>query len=148
MSIDLIIEVFQYNLQYIRIFHSLTWPEPYTIFPHLYSMTTSSNGNIFLVTDPLWEESPMTSLTKASDASFTSISAWKKRFSKQSRRRVFETPWRSLWRHRYAIKFLGGCMKSNISSDTISCNRMINKGIKDPLGVRRFINWICKDPLH
>ena len=34
------------------------------------------------------------------------IWAWKKRLGKQSRRRWFEMPWRSLWRHCNVIKFL------------------------------------------
>ena len=64
---------------------------------------TASDGNIFRVTGSLWGESTgyrWIPLTKASDAKI-----WyfylrlNKRLSKQSRRRWFETPSRSLWRH-------------------------------------------------
>ena len=47
----------------------------------LFHMMTSSNGNVFRVTGPLWGESIRPCL------------------SKRSRRRRFETPWRPLWRH-------------------------------------------------
>ena len=65
---------------------------------------TSSNGNIFRVTSPLWGEFTghrWIPLTKASDAEPSCFlwSAPKKRLSKPSRRRWFETPSRSLWCH-------------------------------------------------
>ena len=66
---------------------------------------TSWNGNIFRVTGPLWGESTghrWIPLTKASDAEllmFSLICAWTKRLNKQSRRRWFETPSRSIWLH-------------------------------------------------
>ena len=66
---------------------------------------TSWNGDIFSVTDPLWGESNghrWISPTKASDAEIWCF-IWsppeKNRLSKQSRRRWFETPSCSLWRH-------------------------------------------------
>ena len=67
-------------------------------------MMTSSNGNIFRVTGPLWGES--TGHRWLPDKGhwrgalmFSLICAWIKRMSKQSRRRWFETLPRSLWRH-------------------------------------------------
>ena len=68
-------------------------------------MMTSSDGNIFHVTGPLWGE--FTSLwwippTKASDAElwcFFFYLRLNKGLCKQTRRRWFETPSRSLWRH-------------------------------------------------
>ena len=67
---------------------------------------TSSNGNIFRVTGPLWREStdcrwiPVTkaNVTRSFDVFFDL--RLNKQMSKQSRRRWFETPSRSLWRHR------------------------------------------------
>ena len=65
---------------------------------------TSSNGNIFRVTDLLWGEATgrqWIPLTKSSD---TAIDVFfdirpNKWLSKQSRRRWFEMPSHSLWRH-------------------------------------------------
>ena len=60
---------------------------------------TSSNGNIFHITGPLWGEFTgrrWIPLAKASDAELWCLN---KRFSKQSRRRRFDTPPRLLWRH-------------------------------------------------
>ena len=67
-------------------------------------MVTSSNGNIFCVTGPLWGESTghrWIPLTKVSDAELWCfpLSAPEKRLDKQKRCRWFETPSRSLWRH-------------------------------------------------
>ena len=67
-------------------------------------MMTSSNGNIFRVTDPLCGEFTghrWIPLTKASDAKlwWFHTSALNKQLSKQSRHRWVETPSRSLWRH-------------------------------------------------
>ena len=73
-----------------------------------HSMMTSSNGNIFRVTGPLCGEFTChrwIPLTKASDIrSFDAFFDLRlnKRLSKQSRRRWFETPSRSLWHHCYA----------------------------------------------
>ena len=71
-------------------------------------MMTSSNGNIFRVTGPLWEEStdhrwiPLTKpVTRSFDVFFDL--RLNKRLIKQSRRRWFETPSRLLWRHRNVI---------------------------------------------
>ena len=60
------------------------------------SMMTSSNGNIFRVTGPLWEESTG---HRSFDVFFDL--RLNKRLSKQRRRQWFETPSRSLWRHCY-----------------------------------------------
>ena len=66
---------------------------------------TSLNGNLFRVTGPLWGESTghrWIPLTKTSDAELWCF-LWsppeKKRLSKQSRRRWFETPLRLSWRY-------------------------------------------------
>ena len=66
------------------------------------NMMTSSNGNIFRVTGPLCGEftgefPSQRSVTQSFDAFFDLRQ--NKRLSKQSRRRWFETPSRSLWRH-------------------------------------------------
>ena len=67
-------------------------------------MMTSSSGNIFRVTGPLYGNSPVTGefpsqrpVTRSFDIFFD----LSKRLSKQSTRRWFETPSRSLWRHSY-----------------------------------------------
>ena len=67
-------------------------------------MMTSSNGNIFRVTDPLCPNSPVTGefpsqrpVTRSFDV-FVDLRL-KKRLSKQSWGWWFETPSRSLWRH-------------------------------------------------
>ena len=68
-------------------------------------MMTSSTGNVYRVTCPLWGEStghwwiPLTkgTVTRIFDVFFDLRP--NKRLSKQSRRRWFETPSRSLWRH-------------------------------------------------
>ena len=68
------------------------------------SMMTSSNGNIFRFTGPLYGNSPVTSefpsqwlVTRNFDVFFDLC--LNKRLSKQSRRRWFETSSWSLWRH-------------------------------------------------
>ena len=65
---------------------------------------TSSNGNFFYVTGPLYGDSPVTgefpsqrSVTQSFDVFFDLC--LNKRLRKQSRRRWFETPSCSLWRH-------------------------------------------------
>ena len=67
-------------------------------------MMTSPNGNIFRVTGPLWGKSTghrwipsHRPVTRSFDVFFDL--RYNKRLSKQSRRRWFETPSRSLWRH-------------------------------------------------
>ena len=69
-----------------------------------FHLMTSSNGNIFRVTGPLRGEPPVTDgfpsqrpVTRNFDISFDL--RLHKYLSKQSRRRWFETPSRSLWRH-------------------------------------------------
>ena len=68
------------------------------------NMMTSSNGNIFRVTAPLWVEStchqripPQRPVTRSFDVFFDL--RLNKRLGKQSRRLWFETPSCSLWRH-------------------------------------------------
>ena len=70
-------------------------------------MMTTSNGNIFRVTGPLWGESTCDRwfpITKASDAELWCLFDLRlnKRLSKQSIRRCLETPLRSLW-HHYSV---------------------------------------------
>ena len=65
---------------------------------------TSSNGSIFLVTGPLWGEFTghrWIPFTKDSNAELWYFlwSVPEQRLSKQSRRKRFETPLCSLWRH-------------------------------------------------
>ena len=67
---------------------------------------TSSNGNIFCVTGPLWGESighPVDSPHKGQWCGalmFYLMQAWTTwQLNKQSRCWRFETPWRSLWHH-------------------------------------------------
>ena len=65
---------------------------------------TTSNGNIFRITGPLWQEStgdrwiPFTRVNNADFDVFCNVRL-NKRFSKQSKRRWFDTPSRSLWRY-------------------------------------------------
>ena len=63
------------------------------------TMMVPSNGNIFLVTCPLWRESTgdQRPVTQSFDV-FLYI-CLSKRLSKPSRRRWFDAPSRSLWRH-------------------------------------------------
>ena len=67
------------------------------------NMMTSSNGNIFHVTGPLWGKStdhrwiPLTKVNGMQIWCFFDLRL-NKRLSKQSRRRWFETPWHPLWR--------------------------------------------------
>ena len=97
----------------------MMWPE----FPHSEShvgrdnfnvgypcMMTSSNGNIFGVTGALWVEftaigefSSQRPVSRSCDVFFDLC--LNKRFSKPSRRRWFEMPSRSLWRHCNGCSF-------------------------------------------
>ena len=73
--------------------------------PYEYSLNilTSSNGNIFRANGSLWEESTgdrWIFLTKATDAKLLCfLLSAPEQMIEQSRRRWFETPSRSLWRH-------------------------------------------------
>ena len=79
---------------------------------------TSSNGNIFRVTGPLWGNPPVIgsfpsqrSAMRGFDVSFDLCLS--KRLSRQWRRRWFEAPSRSLWRQCDAfpwIKLQHGCV--------------------------------------
>ena len=66
-------------------------------------MMTSSNGNVFRVTDPL-RENPVP-VTRSFDVLFDL--RLNKRSRKQSRRRWLETPSRTLWRHSNDIVLFG-----------------------------------------
>ena len=94
---------------------------------------TSSNRNIFCIIGPLWVESTAhrrIPLTKGSARNliFFFDLCLNKRLSKQSRRRWFETPSRSPWRH-YNDSRLKWCILSHhivtqrsISSMTLTIN--------------------------
>ena len=76
------------------------WPQLLAQFQEPLAMMTSSNGNIFRVTSPLWGESTgqrWIPLTKASDSELWYFLRLNKWLSKQSIRRWFETPSCSLW---------------------------------------------------
>ena len=83
-------------------------------------MITSSNGNIFRVTVLFAGNSPVTGelpsqkpVTRSFDVSFDI--RLNKRLSKQSSGWWFETPSRSLWRHRYVDESLVDCYGQLIS---------------------------------
>ena len=85
---------------------------------------TPSNGNIFRVTGPLWGEFTdhrWIPLTRASDAELWCWSALEqnKRSSKSLRRRWFETPLPSLWRHSNEAFPCFNIWLSSISSTSI-----------------------------
>ena len=63
------------------------------------TMMTSSNGNIFDVTGPLWEESTGHQASGVELWCFFFYPRLNKRLSKQSRHWWFEIPSRSFWRH-------------------------------------------------
>ena len=83
--------------------HQLTEIIDYRYIAVIYSMMTSSNGNIFRVTGPLCGEFTghrWIPLTKNSDAElWCFLWSLNKQLIKQSRRRWFETQSCSLWRH-------------------------------------------------
>ena len=75
-----------------------------SLCPDFIFMMTSSNGNIFCITGPLWGEPPVTGgfpsqmpVTLSFDVFFDLC--LNKRLNKQSRHRWFETPSCSLWCH-------------------------------------------------
>ena len=81
---------------------------------HLYIMMTSSAGIIFRVTGPFWGEihrssvdSPLKGPVTRSVGVFFDLRL-NKRWSKDSRRRWFRTPCRSLWRHCNMLLFFFG----------------------------------------
>ena len=93
--------------EWVVTFQSMLW---YGIInATLFHMMTSSNGNIFRITDPLCGEFTnhrWIPLTKANDTElwcFSLICALNKRLSKQSYGWWVETPSRSLWRHLMII---------------------------------------------
>ena len=87
---------------------SVIWDATALTGPIKFYIMTSSNGNIFRVTGSLWEEStggfPSKSPVTWSFDVFLDLCP-NKRLSKQSRRRWFETPSRSLWRYCNAQQY-------------------------------------------
>ena len=74
-------------------------------------MTTSSNGNVFRATGPLCGEFTGTDYFPIQRPVARSFDVFfdlrrDKWLSKQSRRRLFEMQWRSLWRHCYVYDYV------------------------------------------
>ena len=74
---------------------------------------TSSNGNIFHVTDPFEGNPPVTGAFRSQSPVMRTFDVFfdlrlNKRLSTQSRRRWFETPSRSLWRHCNGDNLING----------------------------------------
>ena len=84
---------------YIVVCSPMVHPKKYTHGMHSVTfycdMMTSSNGNIFRVSGPLWGEST----GRPWRGAFIFYLRLNKQLSKQSRRRWFETPSRSFWHH-------------------------------------------------
>ena len=89
---------------------------------------TSSNGNIFRVTGPLWGEftgefPSQRPVTRSFDVFFAL--RLNKRLNKHSRRWWFETPWHPLWRHcddnHTARALLWFCKINAIMSHGVRC---------------------------
>ena len=82
--------------------HFILLPCRVSLQQFLWNIMTTSNGNIFRVTGPLRGEStsgfPSQRPVRRSVADFLNLHL-NKWLSKQSRRRWFEMPSRSLWRH-------------------------------------------------
>ena len=84
-----------------------------------WNMMTSSNGNIFRVTDPLCgdvtgEFPSQRPLTWTFDVFF--YLCLNKRLSKHPIRRWFDTSWRSSWRHSNDSMYLESCMATVIDT--------------------------------
>ena len=95
------------------------------MIPGKYFMMTSSNGNIFRVTGLLCGNSPVTGefpaqrpVTRSFDVFFDLH--MNKRKNKQSRRRWFETPSLSLWRHRNVV--FGGAVSLTVTLLLMECD--------------------------
>ena len=99
-------------------------------------MMTSSNGNIFRVTGPLWGNPPVTGgfpsqrpVTRSFDVFFDL--RLNKRLSKQSRRRGFEAPSPSLWRYHM------NPLRPEDTKQSITHTVLINTGVHQILSKRR-----------
>ena len=94
----------------------------------LKACVSSTNGNIFQITGPLWGESTgyrsQRPATPSADVFFDLH--LNKRLSKQSRRQWFETPSRSLWRHCNVAVFVA---VRQFSTHTLLCH--ITAAIKE-----------------
>ena len=113
-------------------------------------MMTSSSGNIFWATGPLWGEFtgrrwPVNSphkgpVTRSFDAFFDLH--LNKRLSKPSRRRWFVSPSGSLWRHCNGTK--QGFWRPTGQScryHTIYCDVIVER-------IKQFISWVCDEPAN
>ena len=93
------IDIFSLSSFFLFWFISLSWRLPY----QLLIMMTSSNGNIFFVTGPLWGESTGDRWIPFTEASDTELWCflWSapEQLVEHRWRRWFETPSNSLWRH-------------------------------------------------
>ena len=104
-------------------------------------LMTSSNGNFFRVTGPLCGEFagrrwiPHTRASGAELWCFLDLHL-KKRLSKQSRHRWFETPWWSLWRHCNVMVTWLGHQESWYTNPSTCINRkhMLHMMIRKTFG--------------
>ena len=80
------------------------------------AMMTSSNGNIFRVTSPLCGEFTGHEGQGRGALMFSLICTWTKGWVKQSKRRWFDTPSRSLWRYCNSMNDYKICIPHNIGS--------------------------------
>ena len=100
--------------------------EPIWAWWPLDRMMTSLNGNIFRVTGPLWRQPPTTGefpsqrpVTRSFDVFFDVD--LNRRLTKQTRRRWFETPSRSLWRHSNGPRCIRPIFIEDARTDCLKC---------------------------
>ena len=103
---------------------------------------TASNGDTFRVTGPLWGNPPVTGgfpsqrlVTRTFDDFF--YVRLKKRLSKQTRCRWFDTPLRSLWRHCIMVKV----EDQNSGQGSHSTSQYQNNNYEEPQ-LHKAINYI------
>ena len=90
-------------------------------------MMTSSNGNIFCVTGPWYGEftghrwiPPQRPVTRSFDVFFDL--RLNRRLGKQSRRWLFDTPWRLLWRHCWPNSLTCWCITVSLGDCLLISN--------------------------
>ena len=118
-----------------------SWIERVNAFYESIRIMTSSNGNIFRVIGPSWGEPLVNSgfpsqrtVTRSFDIFFDLCI--KKRLSKQSRRRWFETPSLSLWRYVNVTK--------TKQSSRYPCENIMGYTVKDEMSTSKW-NISSKD---